>query len=213
MKKQMPNVGNAIAVPPCRPPARSLARPWLPATLVALNPARRSPRNLRCNPRPGIYIQWTLAKQRRPGQRSYDLTFSLYANNSGGTSVAGRSPTRLRPFNDGVFTARLISAQECSMARLTGWKSACAPMETRLHHSQSAARTNRHALRGLCGERPCRRADRTLPAAVLRGTYDNAMTLTNPGNTFAGDGTGLTNVNAVTLGWCGHREFLAVGRQ
>src|SRR5262249_3807940 len=34
----------------------------------------------------------------------------------------------------------------------------------------------------------------------LSGPYVNAVTLSNPGNSFTGDGTGLANVNAATLG-------------
>jgi len=43
----------------------------------------------------------------------------------------------------------------------------------------------------------------TLPAGGLSGTYGNAVTLNNPGNVFAGNGAGLTNVNASTLGGFG----------
>ena len=39
----------------------------------------------------------------------------------------------------------------------------------------------------------------TIPAGDLSGTYGGALTLNNPGNSFTGDGTGLVNVNALTL--------------
>jgi hypothetical protein len=40
----------------------------------------------------------------------------------------------------------------------------------------------------------------SLPAASLAGTYGNPVNLANPGNTFAGNGGGLTDVNAALLG-------------
>ena len=39
----------------------------------------------------------------------------------------------------------------------------------------------------------------TISAANLSGTYGNAVTLNNTGNSFTGDGNGLTGVNAATL--------------
>jgi hypothetical protein len=39
-----------------------------------------------------------------------------------------------------------------------------------------------------------------LPAGTLSGSYSNPLNLTNPNNTYAGNGGGLTNVNAVSLG-------------
>ncbi len=46
-----------------------------------------------------------------------------------------------------------------------------------------------------------------LPAAQLSGTYGNAVTLNNAANSFTGNGTGLTNVNAVSLGGLGVDQF------
>lgn len=39
----------------------------------------------------------------------------------------------------------------------------------------------------------------TVPSAQLAGTYSNSLALTNPANSFIGDGTGLVNVSAAHL--------------
>lgn len=45
----------------------------------------------------------------------------------------------------------------------------------------------------------------------LAGTYSNALTLNNPANTFAGNGNGLTSVNAASLGGIASSNFWQVG--
>ena len=48
-------------------------------------------------------------------------------------------------------------------------------------------------------------------SANLAGTYAQAVTLNNPGNVFTGNGTGVTNVNAVTLNGFGSGSFWQLG--
>ena len=48
-------------------------------------------------------------------------------------------------------------------------------------------------------------------SANLAGTYAQAVTLNNPGNVFAGNGAGVTNVNAVTLNGLGSGAFWQLG--
>jgi hypothetical protein len=47
----------------------------------------------------------------------------------------------------------------------------------------------------------------TIPAANLTGTYGSAVTFSNAANSFSGNGTGLTNVNAATLGGLNSSNF------
>ncbi len=51
----------------------------------------------------------------------------------------------------------------------------------------------------------------TIPAATLGGIYSNAVTLTNAANIFAGNGIGLTNVNAAKLGGYAADRFWKLG--
>jgi hypothetical protein len=47
----------------------------------------------------------------------------------------------------------------------------------------------------------------TLPNGLLAGVYGSAVTLNNPANVLVGNGTGITNVNAATLGGLGPNNF------
>jgi Chaperone of endosialidase len=51
----------------------------------------------------------------------------------------------------------------------------------------------------------------TIPTANLTGTYGSAVTFNNPANSFSGNGTGLTNVNAISLGGFGASSFWNLG--
>jgi hypothetical protein len=50
-----------------------------------------------------------------------------------------------------------------------------------------------------------------IPASSFSGSYSNAVNLTNVNNTMAGNGTGVTNVNAVTLGGLSASNFWKLG--
>jgi hypothetical protein len=47
----------------------------------------------------------------------------------------------------------------------------------------------------------------TLPGGDLAGTYSNPLTFNNPANSFTGNGAGLANVNAATLGGLASSSF------
>ena len=50
-----------------------------------------------------------------------------------------------------------------------------------------------------------------LPGSQLSGTYSSAVTLNNAGNSFSGNGAGLSNVNAATLGGLSAQNFWQLG--
>ena len=51
----------------------------------------------------------------------------------------------------------------------------------------------------------------TIPTANLTGTYGSAVTFNNAANSFSGNGTGLNNVNAISLGGLGAASFWVLG--
>jgi hypothetical protein len=51
----------------------------------------------------------------------------------------------------------------------------------------------------------------TVPASGLNGLYSNPVTFNNPANSFSGNGAGLSNVNAVTLGGRTAAQFWQTG--
>jgi hypothetical protein len=59
------------------------------------------------------------------------------------------------------------------------------------------------AASNLSGTLPAAQITGTLPDAALSGTYASAVIFNNPANVFAGNGGGLTNINASTLGGFG----------
>jgi hypothetical protein len=50
-----------------------------------------------------------------------------------------------------------------------------------------------------------------LPSSQLSGTYSSVVTLNNAGNSFSGNGAGLSNVNAAMLGGLGAQNFWQLG--
>jgi hypothetical protein len=139
---------------------------------------------------------------------SYDLTFSLYTNNTGGTAVAGPLTNTATAVNDGIFTARLNfgpgvfdgTAYWLEIGVRTngdGDFTILSPRHELLATPYAVYAENARAS-GLDG---------TIPEAALRGTYGSSVNFTNPGNVFVGNGSGLTNVSAVSLGGLGVNQF------
>ena len=65
----------------------------------------------------------------------------------------------------------------------------------------------------LSGTLPASQLSGTVPSAQFSGTYGNVVTLTNAANSFTGNGTGLTSVNAALLGGFERVPLLANGRE
>jgi hypothetical protein len=63
----------------------------------------------------------------------------------------------------------------------------------------------------LTGTLPATQLGGTLPSAQFGGTYSNTVTFNNAANSFAGNGEGLTNVNAAKLGGLSPAQFWQLG--
>ena len=61
------------------------------------------------------------------------------------------------------------------------------------------------------GSVPTKQLAGTISTANLSGTYSGAVTFNNPADQFAGNGGGVTNVNAVQLGGLRASNFWGVG--
>lgn len=143
-----------------------------------------------------------------PANGSYDLRFSLYSVPSGGTLVAGYLTDTATPISNGLFTVTLDFGAGV-FAGTTYWMQ----IDVRTNGAASfAALSPRQELTptpyaifaegasagGLTG---------TIPSGVLAGGYSGVLNFTNPADSFAGNGAGLTNVNAATLGGLGANQF------
>ena len=150
--------------------------------------------------------QGRLEDNNQAANGTYDLAFSLYLANSGGSPVAGPATNLTVGVTNGLFTVQLdfgsapfaMGARWLEMAVRTNGAGAFTTLLPRqpltpVPYAMIAA--------GLSGP---------LPATQFGGTYGNAITLNNPANNFSGNGYGLTNVNATTLGGLGAGSFWKV---
>lgn len=143
-----------------------------------------------------------------PANGSYDFRFSLFTVPSGGTLAAGYLTNAATPVSNGVFTVVLDfgtgvfngTAYWLDVGVRTNGSGAFASLTPRqeLTPTPYAIFAEGANAAGLTG---------AIPAASLTGGYGGALSFTNPADVFAGNGTGLTNVNAVTLGGFGPNQF------
>jgi trimeric autotransporter adhesin len=143
---------------------------------------------------------------------TYNLQFSLYTANSGGSLVAGPVTNNSVLITNGLFTVTMDFGSSVwngatnwlQIGVETNGVSGFTPLTPRqqLTPAPYAIYAEGADAAGLLG---------TIPATNLGGTYGNALTLTNPANSFSGNGTGLTNVNAATLGGLAPGSFWQVG--
>jgi hypothetical protein len=146
----------------------------------------------------------------------YDLRFNVYDALSGGSLVAGpktNSPVLVSngiftvtiDFGSGVFTGpqRFLEIG----ARTNGVAVAFSVLSPRQELTPTPyAITSEN----LDGSLPASQLTGTLPSGLLAGTYANPVTFNNPADVFAGNGTAITNVNAVSLQGLGPNSFWKV---
>jgi hypothetical protein len=135
-----------------------------------------------------------------PANGSYDLRFALYDMASGGTLVAGYNTNSATPVSNGLFSVLLDfgtgvfngTTYWLDIGARTNGTGAFAALSPRqeLTPTPYAIFAESVSAAGLTG---------TLPSGSLGGAYSGVVSFTNPGDTFAGNGSGLSNVNAVTL--------------
>ncbi|SPE54742.1 conserved exported hypothetical protein [Verrucomicrobia bacterium] len=136
-----------------------------------------------------------------PANGGYDLRFSLYDVATGGTLVAGFITNSATPVSNGLFTVVLDfgagvfggTPYWLQIGVRTNGGGAFAALSPRqeLTPAPYAIYAEGANAAGISG---------TIPAGDLGGTYGNIVDFSNSGNSFTGNGAGLTGVNAATLG-------------
>src|SRR5580765_4239430 len=132
---------------------------------------------------------------------NYDLKFTLFDAATNGNSVAGPITNSPTVVSNGLFTVTL----DFGAAPFTGadlWL-------------EIAARTNgaftvlspRQKITAAPYSVTARNVTGVVPGGGLSGTYGNAVTFNNAGNSFSGSGSGLTSVNAASLGGLSSSQF------
>ncbi|HWY78098.1 MAG TPA: tail fiber domain-containing protein [Verrucomicrobiae bacterium] len=139
--------------------------------------------------------QGYLNESGHPANGNYDLSFLLYSTNTGGNVVAAPLTNVATGVSNGLFTVSLDFGN--------------VPFAGDPRWLEIAVRTNGGGVFTALGPRQqitpvpfavtAVNLSGPLPATSLGGAYANAVTLDNRGNKFAGDGGGLTNVNAHKL--------------
>lgn len=149
--------------------------------------------------------QGDLAQSGRPANGLYDFTFALFNAASGGTqvgstltqtgvSVAAGDFSVLLDFG-AVFTGSAYWLEVSVRANGGGAFNTLSPRQELTPTPYAITAEN------LDGLLPASQLTGPLPQGLLTGVYGNALTFTNTGNSFAGNGAGLFNVNASAL--CG----------
>ena len=135
-----------------------------------------------------------------PAGGTYSLKFTLFNTNITGVPIAGPLTNNAVNVTNGLFTV-LIDFGPGAFTGASNWLEIAVetngvnPFTTLVPRQQLtptpyAVYAEGASAAGLSG---------TIPAASLGGTYGNAVNLNNPGNSFAGNGAGVANVNATAL--------------
>ena len=142
-----------------------------------------------------VTYQGRLDQNGAPVTGLYDLVFGRFSTNSGGAAVALSQTNNAVLVNDGVFTVTLDFGANFPGA--DRWL-------------EIAARTNnlgdfvtllpRQKLASTPYAITARTVTGVVPSTALAGTYASAVNLSNLGNTYAGNGSALSGVNALMLG-------------
>ena len=156
--------------------------------------------------------QGQLQNNGSPASGTYNLTFSLFNVNSGGTAVAGPVTNNAVSVTNGLFTV-LIDFGPGVFTGATNWLeigvatngvssfTTLAPRQQLTPTPYAIYAENVNAA-GISG---------TVPNASLSGTYGNAVTLNNAGNNFSGNGAGLAGVNAAALNGLNATNYWQLG--
>ena len=139
-----------------------------------------------------------------PASGSYDLRFILYDNDIGGSQLGPIRTNSATPVANGLFTITLDfgsvfngGARWLEISVRTNGNASFTPLVPR--QNIAPAPYSITAI-NLSGPLPASQLSGSLPAAQLSGTYTGVLTLNNAANSFTGNGAGLSNLNAATVG-------------
>ena len=140
---------------------------------------------------------------------SYDLTFTLFTKVTSGLVVGGPITNAATGVSNGLFTVTLDfgnvfpgPARWLEIAVQTNGGGSFTTLAPRQPLTPTPYAIFAGGASNLVG---------AVSSANLAGAYLQAVTLSNPGNVFAGDGTSVTNVNAMTLNGLGSGAFWRLG--
>jgi len=156
--------------------------------------------------------QGVLSTTNGPANGLFDLTFAIFNASSGGAQVGSTLTTTAVGITNGTFSVVLDfgagiftgPARWLELSVRTNGGAAFATLTPRqpiLPVPYAITASN------LSGTISASQISGTLPAGSLTGTYGNPLTLNNAANSFSGNGAGLVNVNAATVGGLAANSF------
>ena len=180
------------------------------ATLVLLSTLSLQPSTVFAQGTAFTY-QGRLNVSTNPANGSYDLRFTLFPVNSGGAPAAGPLTNSATGVSNGLFMVTLDfggvftgTNYWLEIGVRTNGNGAFTTLSPRqaVTPTPYAIFAEGASAAGISG---------TIPTANLTGTYGSAVTFNNAANNFSGNGTGLNNVNAISLGGLGAASFWVLG--
>jgi trimeric autotransporter adhesin len=149
-----------------------------------------------------------------PANGSYDLQFYLRDAAVAGNAVGNTNTLAPVAVSNGVFTVNLDFGAAPFATGANRWleigvrpNGSIAPYSTLAPRQAITATPYAITASNLTGPVPAAQLTGTIGSAQLSGTYSSMITLNNPANVFAGDGSGLINVNAGLLGGLSASQF------
>ena len=134
-----------------------------------------------------------------PANGTYDLRFILYDNNAGGSQQGPLLTNTSTSISNGLFTVSLdFGAQFPGAAR---W------LEIAVRTNGAVSFTTLSSRQSLTPTPYAITAETVVTGGLPSGTYSSAINFNNSANSFAGNGGGLTNVNAATLNGLASSNF------
>jgi hypothetical protein len=147
-----------------------------------------------------------------PTSGNYDLTFTLFDSPSGGASVGNLVLLTAAPVSNGLFTVTLNTNNEFGATAFNGvarW------LEIGVRTNNGGGFTTLVPRQPVTPTPYAVFAENVGSGGIAGGTYGNAITFNNAANNFSGsftgNGAGVTNVNAATLGGLSSSSFWKLG--
>ena len=158
---------------------------------------------------------------------NYDVAFTLFAANAGGVAIAIPATNTAVAVSNGLFTTTidfgpgmfLGTSNWLEIAVRTNGNGSFTTLSPRQQVMPAPYAIFANTASNLSGTLPAAQLSGTLPAsqlsgvlsaAQLSGTYSGTLTLNNTGNSFAGNGGGLTNISLSGVGAAGTFAVLPI---
>ncbi|MDB6111881.1 MAG: hypothetical protein JWR69_3631 [Pedosphaera sp.] len=168
-----------------------------------------------CAQSSGFTYQGRLTDNGSPATGRYDLTFALFTGSNSVSQVGATLTKSAVGVTNGLFATTLDFGGafpgadrwlELSVRTNGGGAYVILTPRQQLSPTPYAITAS-----NLSGTLPAAQLSGTLPGGLISGTYGGAVNMNNAANSFAGNGGGLTNVNAKTVGGLSASNFWQLG--